>query len=373
VSCPSDQAERQAEQITGSIMRAPKQARPSLPVQGRRFDQVRIHSDHQAQTSAEMLSARAFALGNHIVLGAHASRVGSEGRERLIAHELVHTLQPASERVIHRVPQEPTLDEARKSGKALPTQSLATMDVQTLSTMSSSDRRTWHESKLGAFENQLKASAAKHVVPVQLLATVILNELADIDWRDVLQSGLFVSKGSLGIAQIQIDTAMNDNLFPDLTAAEGTKAYDEMVSSLRPGLSRTAARIMQTKDKETRLAVNKRLQIPQHAIDAAAREIRILLDRMIANRGASWQTKLGFTHGGLGSGGSAQLIYADVAGSDQREKELKLSNLITGAYNSPNVIAAADSSMSKFPNANIHGQNSRMIAGDLFDFGLFRP
>jgi len=381
VSQPRDAHEREAEQIADSVTRISESELGPFSSSNNLFSGVQIHAGVRAAQSAHLLNARAFTVGNHIVFGNGQYQPHTNDGRRLIVHELAHTLQQSSAggehgnagTVVHRAPQEPTLDEARKSGKSLPVKKLKEMDVSTLVGMPSGDRNAWYVEKLGSYENQLKESANRHVVPVQLLATVILNELADINWTDTVQSDLFVSKGSLGIAQIQIDTAIKDNLFPDLTEAEGKLAYNEMVANVPSPSGKGAARIMQNKDREQRLAINKRLQVPQHAIDAAGREIRILLNQMIASRGSSWQTRFGFTHTTIPSPLSAQAIYTDVGGSSQREKEVNLANLITGAYNSPNIIRAADSSQNVFPNANIHGQNSRLIAGDLFDFKLFRP
>jgi hypothetical protein len=246
------------------------------------------------------------------------------------------------------------------------------MDVNTLASMAAPARRDWYTRSLGPYERQLRQSALAHDVPVQLLATVVLNELADINSADLWQSALYVTKGSLGISQIQIDTVIRDRLFPDLTDAEGRAAFDEFVHS-RPIGREWSAELLRNHENEQRLAINKRLQVPQHAVEAAAREIRILLDRMIAHRSSPWQLSQGFTHAGLHPALTAQAIYADVAGASQRDKEMNLGTLATGAYNSPGIIAAANASMTAFPNANIHGDNSRMISGDLYDFGLFRP
>lgn len=68
-----------------------------------------------------------------------------------------------------------------------------------------------------------------------------------------------------------------------------------------------------------------------------------------------------------------QAIYGYIDRSSQREKELNLANMVTAAYNSPGIIIAVNVGMTNYPNANIHGTNSRFIAADLFDFGLFRP
>lgn len=398
---------------------------------GASFGEVRVHTDERAGRLALGLDAHAFAVGQQIAFAPGEFAPGTLRGEVMLAHELAHTLQQRGSRSAEsraetgrgsaalereadqaavavgahlagltaasdraRIPAvasgglrlqrcdtsspaamgpQPTLSSARASGTTLPTRPLEEMDVSTLADMSASDRRTWYASKLNPYSGQLRESAQTHAVPVQLLALVILNELADINFMDLAQSDLAVTAGSLGISQIQIDTVMRDNLFPDLTAAEGTAAYDAFVRTQRGLSRRLAAEVMRSPDKERRSAINHRLQVPQFAIDAAAREIRILIDRMIANRGASWQTRQGFTHAGLAPGASPQSIYANVNGADQREKEMNLGTMIAGAYNSPAIISAVVSSQAVFPNANIHGDNSRMISGDLFDFGLFRP
>ncbi|SDP92468.1 protein of unknown function [Mucilaginibacter sp. OK268] len=346
---------------------------------GQDFSNVRLHTDSVAAKSAQSINALAYTTGNNIVFNSGQYSPESDGGKRLMAHELTHVVQQKNQNLteigtIRRVPQEPTLGETKTPKTNLPMKSLKGMDIQKLFNMSADDRKKWYIEKLGAYESQLKESANNNVVPVQLLALVILNELADIDYKDILQSELGVTKGSLGIAQIQIDTVKNDNLFDDITEQEGKEAYKQMVTNaVRPGLSRYAARWMEDADKDKRMAINRRLQIPQYAIEAAAKEIRILLDRMMANRGADWQTRFGFVHAGIKAPLNAQGIYDDVKGTDQREKEMNLANLITGAYNSPKIIQTANSSEDVFPNANIHGDNSRDIAGELFDFKLFRP
>jgi outer membrane protein OmpA-like peptidoglycan-associated protein len=57
------------------------------------FGQVRVHVDSKAARSAEALSARAFAMGRHIVFGrSEYSPQTTEGK-RIIAHELAHVVQ----------------------------------------------------------------------------------------------------------------------------------------------------------------------------------------------------------------------------------------------------------------------------------------
>lgn len=60
---------------------------------GHDFGRVRVHSDSQAAESAGALKARAYTVGDHIVLGQGASRFESAAGQRLLAHELAHVVQ----------------------------------------------------------------------------------------------------------------------------------------------------------------------------------------------------------------------------------------------------------------------------------------
>ncbi|MGD8447061.1 MAG: DUF4157 domain-containing protein [Desulfobacterales bacterium] len=57
------------------------------------FNQVRIHTDAQASTAAEAVSARAFTLGDDIVFGAGHYTPNTSTGNRLLAHELTHVIQ----------------------------------------------------------------------------------------------------------------------------------------------------------------------------------------------------------------------------------------------------------------------------------------
>lgn len=60
---------------------------------GHDFSRVRIHADSRAGESAEEIGARAYTVGNHIAFAAgRYSPSSAEGR-RLLAHELMHTIQ----------------------------------------------------------------------------------------------------------------------------------------------------------------------------------------------------------------------------------------------------------------------------------------
>jgi hypothetical protein len=258
--------------------------------------------------------------------------------------------------------QERTLSIAHTRVEELPMQELAwadRMDVATLFGRDDSGRADWYVRRLGGFQAQLFESAQNHRIPMQLLAAVILNELADINWADWAQGGPGTIRGSLGIAQIQIDTARRDRLV-DLPAGAHRTGWE------RSGKHAHDVDHPAMVDMGERLRVGQLLQVPQVAIEAAAREVEQLLTRMGANRGSPWQVDHGFN--AAGPNGSA--IYADVGTGSTMSREGTLADLVCGAYNSPDVITASDTS--RFRNARIHGRNANRLAQDLYRFRLFR-
>lgn len=64
---------------------------------------VRVHADPEAASLAARLGARAFTVGEDIFFAAGQFRPGTAGGDRLLAHELVHTVQQAADRTTRRV------------------------------------------------------------------------------------------------------------------------------------------------------------------------------------------------------------------------------------------------------------------------------
>ena len=62
---------------------------------GHDFSQVRVHTDPAAAESARAVQARAYTVGNHMVFGAGEYQPHSIEGQRLLAHELTHTVQQA--------------------------------------------------------------------------------------------------------------------------------------------------------------------------------------------------------------------------------------------------------------------------------------
>jgi hypothetical protein len=63
---------------------------------GEDFGQIRVHTDARAGESAEQLSARAYTLGSDVVFGTGRYQPHTQEGQRLLAHELTHTIQQSN-------------------------------------------------------------------------------------------------------------------------------------------------------------------------------------------------------------------------------------------------------------------------------------
>lgn len=63
---------------------------------GQDFSTVRVHTDAKAVESARAVGARAYTVGNDIVLGNSSANLGSPTWQRTLAHELTHVVQQRS-------------------------------------------------------------------------------------------------------------------------------------------------------------------------------------------------------------------------------------------------------------------------------------
>ena len=73
------------------------------PRLGRDFSTVRVHQDARAGAAALRIGARAYTLGSHIAFAPGQLASGTVAGRRLMAHELVHTLQQGGARHIQRL------------------------------------------------------------------------------------------------------------------------------------------------------------------------------------------------------------------------------------------------------------------------------
>ncbi|MCD4724439.1 MAG: DUF4157 domain-containing protein [Bacteroidales bacterium] len=68
------------------------------------FSQVRVHSGNAAADYAKSINARAFTLGNHVVMGAGEYQPQSREGKQLLGHELMHTIQQSAGNIIRQIP-----------------------------------------------------------------------------------------------------------------------------------------------------------------------------------------------------------------------------------------------------------------------------
>jgi len=61
-----------------------------------KLDDVRIHTDFNAQQIANKVGAQAFAVGNHIVFAPGKYQPDTPAGKQLLAHELTHVIQQRS-------------------------------------------------------------------------------------------------------------------------------------------------------------------------------------------------------------------------------------------------------------------------------------
>lgn len=80
------------------------------------FKNVRIHNDQDSQQLARSINARAFTVGKNIVFGANDYAPGTNGGDRLLAHELTHVVQQKNHSaVISLKPDEGKRDPEEKA------------------------------------------------------------------------------------------------------------------------------------------------------------------------------------------------------------------------------------------------------------------
>lgn len=273
--------------------------------------------------------------------------------------------------------QLPTIDEARAQNIDLPHVRLERMNTVSLQTMSETDRANWYRANLAPYLNQVNLSAARHRLPPELIAAIVLNELGDIGIEDQVQDALMLD-GSIGFAQIQVKTAIDHGLVAQdgdqkWITDHGQAKYDAQF--IDPGLpnapplkSPDACRA----EAEWELTF-KRLLVPQHAIEAAARELERLIGKMTKRRANVWQRLVDFSLASLDDIRRGEDLYLYVKGKTDKERACNLARLCAAAYNSPGIIdAEREESVTPgnpdflYEKAVPHGNNAGELMRDLY-------
>lgn len=271
--------------------------------------------------------------------------------------------------------QAPTIEEARKRSIDLPCVRLETMDTATLLAMSESDRTAWYRAKLAPYLNQVNLSASRHRLPPELVGTIVLQELRDIGVDDLAQEALMVD-GSIGIAQIQVKTAIDNGL----VAQEGDQKWITDMAQVKydgqlhdPGLP-VVLKSLDAIRQETEWELTfHRLQVPQYAVEGVARELERLIGKMTKCGGNVWQRVAGFSLTSFDDIRSGDDLYLYVKGKTDDERACNLARLCGAAYASPGIIDAEQeesvtpgSGKFKYENGIDHGNKAWEVMRDLY-------
>ncbi|MBC7849469.1 MAG: DUF4157 domain-containing protein, partial [Chitinophagaceae bacterium] len=89
---------------------------------GRNFDNVRVHTNHIAERSAEAINARAYTVGNNIFFGTGEYQPKNAEGRKLLAHELAHTVQQEKSLDASSIIQRKEKAVIGKEKNAIPTQ-----------------------------------------------------------------------------------------------------------------------------------------------------------------------------------------------------------------------------------------------------------
>ena len=276
-----------------------------------------------------------------------------------------------------------TFDEglAENSGfNPEPISSSETMDARTILDKTPDLRCNWYKEKIQRFISEMNDAAKNENIPARLLATIVLNELADIDLKDVTQDQqLFGTEGnyeayenwiarpalswksiavqSFGIAQISPKTALEYNAVP-----------------IPPAL-----KTRMTRENETELFVAYRLLDRKVSIRAAAKIVKGILQKIEQMQETSaWAKEFirpqqrflaNDPYAALFPKGEMEKAVV------RREREKSLARLVTAVYNSGNILTASPRKVpnslgndpKSFPNALKHSQNGGSIAEDLVE------
>ncbi len=83
---------------------------------GHDFSQVKVHNDSRAAESAQAVNAKAYSVGRNIVFGQNELAPNKSSGQKLLAHELVHTIQSESKTSNHLVQRQSATFQSHGGG-----------------------------------------------------------------------------------------------------------------------------------------------------------------------------------------------------------------------------------------------------------------
>jgi len=261
------------------------------------------------------------------------------------------------------------IDNVYADEKSCSSVKLEIMSPDNLRVLRFEERLKWYNNRLSPCRMAINKSSAVNNIPAILLSTIILNELADINLLDLGQEWIGVEKGSLGIAQIQIDTAIFHRLV-EVSDKEIEQYKNSTEAAQRFGGKKPS------RNQSLRILVAQKLMQPEIAIEAAAREIRNILDSITNCPNSPWREN--FIHGKieLNSQNSDQ-IYSYVNGKTWKEKNINLARMVAAPYNSSGIECVKNpgnpfspDDKGPFTNPRKRSESAALIAADLSDGNL---
>ena len=242
-------------------------------------------------------------------------------------------------------------------------------------------RCEWYREKVSRFIKDIREAAREEKIPPRLLASIILNELADVGWGDIIQDQQLagthgdyheyetavlrtalwwksIAKQSFGIAQISPQTAIRHN------------------AVYVPGKEYL------TRKNELEFHIAYRLLNRKIAVSASAKVIKGIMREIERHQDSKWVKQFILPGCRFSAEEPYEALFpkpAQDGGVTERvlrEREKKLAQLVTAVYNSGNILTprqdqevpnAGSSETRDFRNPLNHGQNAACINGDLFE------
>ena len=167
------------------------------------FSQVRVHSDAAAQQSAQEVNAKAYTVGNNIVIDTHQFSPTTQEGQHLLAHELTHVVQQSAADKTTVLRRQPAGTKPEK--RAVKTPQELTEQIWT-SLLAFSARTTPELVRVGkSVEAYLKRYDAAHAVFAARLSEAQREAAEREKWERVMV-GIIIGTG-VGLAASELYTA----------------------------------------------------------------------------------------------------------------------------------------------------------------------
>jgi hypothetical protein len=187
------------------------------------FAGVRVHSGDTAERSAAAVNARAYTVGQHIVLGAGAPSLATREGRRLLGHELTHVVQQARRGpLLQRQPRGRDAGDRAKVATKDPKPSLPQFVPADMVREVKRDNETWMMTVDGHTDPEsLTRAMFPHIVPPGVTVTM------KVAVTDPIERGWFVING-LTTTGLLVTEPSFAKLFADHGLEEDPPESDEL-------------------------------------------------------------------------------------------------------------------------------------------------